>query len=132
MWSDAYKKLKGLILQGNCTSCEGLDDTKDYAHVRSALKILMFSDSENWDLSKLLAAILHLGNVEFIGNNTPPNSSPWGKRVGEPGKEEKEISQGFHLNKERAEVMWSTLVLEKCSESFSYDFGGLVGLGKRC
>ncbi|XP_015422968.1 PREDICTED: LOW QUALITY PROTEIN: unconventional myosin-VIIb [Myotis davidii] len=51
--------------QGNCTSCEGLDDAKDYAHVRSALKILMFSDAEHWDLSKLLAAILHLGNVEF-------------------------------------------------------------------
>ncbi|XP_036740230.2 unconventional myosin-VIIb isoform X1 [Manis pentadactyla] len=51
---------------GNCTSCEGLNDAKDYAHVRSAMKILMFSDSENWDLSKLLAAILHLGNVEFM------------------------------------------------------------------
>ncbi|EPY75937.1 myosin-VIIb [Camelus ferus] len=52
--------------QGNCTSCEGIDDTKDYAHVRSAMKILLFSDSENWDLSKLLAAILHLGNVQFM------------------------------------------------------------------
>ncbi|XP_016057170.1 PREDICTED: unconventional myosin-VIIb [Miniopterus natalensis] len=52
--------------QGNCTSCEGLHDAQDYAHVRSALKILMFSDAENWDLSKLLAAILHLGNVEFM------------------------------------------------------------------
>ncbi|KAB0402783.1 hypothetical protein E2I00_005145, partial [Balaenoptera physalus] len=52
--------------QGNCTSCEGLSDAKNYAHVRSAMKILMFSDSENWDLSKLLAAILHLGNVEFM------------------------------------------------------------------
>ncbi|XP_032209871.1 unconventional myosin-VIIb isoform X2 [Mustela erminea] len=54
------------LTMGNCTSCEGLDDAKDYAHVRSAMKILMFSDSENWDLSKLLAAILHLGNVEFM------------------------------------------------------------------
>ncbi|XP_019480078.1 PREDICTED: unconventional myosin-VIIb isoform X1 [Hipposideros armiger] len=54
------------LTMGNCTSCEGLDDAKDYAHVRSALKILMFSDSENWDLSKLLAAILHLGNMEFM------------------------------------------------------------------
>ncbi|XP_032261983.1 unconventional myosin-VIIb [Phoca vitulina] len=52
--------------QGNCTSCEGVNDAKDYAHVRSAMKILMFSDSENWDLSKLLAAILHLGNVKFM------------------------------------------------------------------
>lgn len=73
----------GPILQGNCTSCEGLNDAKDYAHVRSAMKILMFSDSENWDLSKLLAAILHLGNVEFMGNavstqSTPPGEEEWG------------------------------------------------------
>ncbi|KAM9249280.1 unconventional myosin-VIIb [Dugong dugon] len=54
------------LTMGNCSSCEGLDDAKDYAHVRSAMKILMFSDSENWDISKLLAAILHLGNVEFM------------------------------------------------------------------
>ncbi|KAM7104181.1 unconventional myosin-VIIb isoform 2-T2 [Molossus nigricans] len=54
------------LTMGNCTSCEGVDDARDYAHVRSALKILMFSDADNWDLSKLLAAILHLGNVEFI------------------------------------------------------------------
>ncbi|XP_054934667.1 unconventional myosin-VIIb isoform X1 [Physeter macrocephalus] len=54
------------LTMGNCTSCEGLNDAKDYAHVRSAMKILMFSDSDNWDLSKLLAAILHLGNVEFM------------------------------------------------------------------
>ncbi|KAI4543990.1 hypothetical protein MG293_004256 [Ovis ammon polii] len=68
------KKLLGLgtpseyhyLTMGNCTSCEGLNDAKDYAHVRSAMKILMFSDSENWDLSKLLATILHLGNVEFM------------------------------------------------------------------
>lgn len=32
------------------------------------MKILQFSDSENWDISKLLAAILHLGNVGFMGN----------------------------------------------------------------
>ncbi|KAF4026282.1 hypothetical protein G4228_018407 [Cervus hanglu yarkandensis] len=54
------------LTMGNCTSCEGRNDAKDYAHVRSAMKILMFSDSENWDLSKLLATILHLGNVEFM------------------------------------------------------------------
>ncbi|XP_060034081.1 unconventional myosin-VIIb [Erinaceus europaeus] len=54
------------LTMGNCTSCEGLNDAKDYAHLRSAMKILMFSDSENWDLSKLLAAILHLGNVKFM------------------------------------------------------------------
>lgn len=54
------------LTMGNCTSYEGLSDAKDYAHVRSAMKILQFSDSENWDISKLLAAILHLGNVGFM------------------------------------------------------------------
>ncbi|XP_032846433.2 unconventional myosin-VIIb isoform X2 [Tyto alba] len=53
------------LTMGNCMSCDGRNDAKDYAHIRSAMKILMFSDSENWDISKLLAAILHLGNIEF-------------------------------------------------------------------
>ncbi|KAJ6669187.1 hypothetical protein lerEdw1_007996 [Lerista edwardsae] len=53
------------LTMGECTSCEGRNDAKEYAHIRSAMKILMFSDSEHWDISKLLAAILHLGNVEF-------------------------------------------------------------------
>ncbi|NWU97400.1 MYO7A protein, partial [Upupa epops] len=53
------------LTMGSCISCDGRNDAKDYAHIRSAMKILMFSDSEHWDISKLLAAILHLGNVEF-------------------------------------------------------------------
>uniref|UniRef100_A0A8C4WI61 Myosin VIIB n=1 Tax=Gopherus evgoodei TaxID=1825980 RepID=A0A8C4WI61_9SAUR len=53
------------LTMGDCTSCDGRNDAKEYAHVRSAMKVLMFSDSEHWDISKLLAAILHLGNVEF-------------------------------------------------------------------
>lgn len=54
-------------LQGKCTFCEGRNDAKEYAHICSAMKILMFSDSEQWNISKLLAAILHLGNVKFEG-----------------------------------------------------------------
>jgi hypothetical protein len=44
------------------------------------MKILQFSDSENWDISKLLAAILHLGNVGFMGNvclNNTPGKEEW-------------------------------------------------------
>lgn len=55
--------------QGNCTSCEGRDDVKEYAHFRSALKILMFTENDSWEISKLLAAILHLGNVKFEGED---------------------------------------------------------------
>uniref|UniRef100_A0A667ZSS2 Si:ch73-194h10.2 n=1 Tax=Myripristis murdjan TaxID=586833 RepID=A0A667ZSS2_9TELE len=53
------------LTMGNCTSCEGRDDIKEYAHFRSALKILMFTENDSWEISKLLAAILHLGNVDF-------------------------------------------------------------------
>uniref|UniRef100_A0A663EAZ9 Myosin VIIB n=1 Tax=Aquila chrysaetos chrysaetos TaxID=223781 RepID=A0A663EAZ9_AQUCH len=62
-----YTYLTMVIVSGNCMSCDSRNDAKDYAHIRSAMKILMFSDSEHWDISKLLAAILHLGNVEFEG-----------------------------------------------------------------
>ncbi|XP_077205445.1 unconventional myosin-VIIb isoform X2 [Paroedura picta] len=53
------------LTMGNCISCESHNDAKEYAHICSAMKILMFSDSEHWEISKLLAAILHLGNIQF-------------------------------------------------------------------
>ncbi|XP_063748289.1 unconventional myosin-VIIa [Eleginops maclovinus] len=53
------------LTMGKCTSCEGRDDVKEYAHFRSALKILMFTDNDSWEISRLLAAILHIGNVDY-------------------------------------------------------------------
>uniref|UniRef100_A0A3Q3MGT9 Myosin VIIAa n=1 Tax=Mastacembelus armatus TaxID=205130 RepID=A0A3Q3MGT9_9TELE len=50
---------------GNCTVCDGRDDMKEYSNIRSAMKVLMFTDRENWEISKLLAAILHLGNLRY-------------------------------------------------------------------
>ncbi|KAM5165557.1 unconventional myosin-VIIb [Mantella aurantiaca] len=50
---------------GNCIDCDGRNDTRDFAQVRSAMKILLFSEQDQSDINKLLAAILHLGNVEF-------------------------------------------------------------------
>ncbi|XP_055364625.1 unconventional myosin-VIIa isoform X2 [Betta splendens] len=55
------------LTMGNCTSCDGRDDIKEYAHFRSAMKILMFKENDSWEISKLLAAILHLGNIDFEG-----------------------------------------------------------------
>uniref|UniRef100_A0A8C7GGW7 Unconventional myosin-VIIa-like n=1 Tax=Oncorhynchus kisutch TaxID=8019 RepID=A0A8C7GGW7_ONCKI len=55
------------LTMGNCTSCDGRDDIKEYAHFRSAMKILMFSENDSWEINKLLAAMLHLGNVHFEG-----------------------------------------------------------------
>uniref|UniRef100_A0AAR2L4U3 Myosin VIIBa n=1 Tax=Pygocentrus nattereri TaxID=42514 RepID=A0AAR2L4U3_PYGNA len=55
------------LFMGECTSCEGRDDIKEYAHFRSAMKILTFTENDSWEIHKLLAAILHLGNVNFEG-----------------------------------------------------------------
>lgn len=54
-------------LQGNCTACDGRDDLSDYSSILSAMKVLMFTETENWEISKLLAAILHMGNLRFEG-----------------------------------------------------------------
>ncbi|CAL4075619.1 unnamed protein product, partial [Meganyctiphanes norvegica] len=56
-----YKYLVG----GNSTTCEGRDDAREFADIRSAMKVLMFGDSEVWEILKLLAAMLHMGNVKF-------------------------------------------------------------------
>ncbi|XP_049339672.1 myosin VIIAa isoform X2 [Astyanax mexicanus] len=72
MTSDQKKKL-GLgkatdytyLTIGNCTVCDGRDDQKEYSNIRSAMKVLMFTDTENWEISKLLASILHMGNLHY-------------------------------------------------------------------
>lgn len=33
------------------------------------MKILMFKEIESWEIFKLLAALLHLGNVSFQGDD---------------------------------------------------------------
>lgn len=58
-----------MVLQGGCISCEGRDDAKDYRSILSAMD-LFFSKAERLDILKLLAAILHLGNVCFEGEWT--------------------------------------------------------------
>ncbi|KAM5247362.1 unconventional myosin-VIIa isoform 3-T3 [Ctenodactylus gundi] len=71
--SEEQKKKLGLgqaadynyLAMGNCTTCEGRVDSQEYANIRSAMKVLMFTDTENWEISKLLAAILHLGNLQY-------------------------------------------------------------------
>ncbi|XP_047608709.1 LOW QUALITY PROTEIN: unconventional myosin-VIIa [Phacochoerus africanus] len=71
--SEEQKKKLGLgqatdynyLAMGNCITCEGREDSQEYANIRSAMKVLMFTDTENWEISKLLAAILHLGNLQY-------------------------------------------------------------------
>ncbi|KAK2848266.1 hypothetical protein Q7C36_009948 [Tachysurus vachellii] len=50
---------------GKCTVCDGRDDQKEYSNICSAMKVLLFTDTENWEISKLLASILHMGNLRY-------------------------------------------------------------------
>ncbi|XP_053165962.1 unconventional myosin-VIIa isoform X3 [Hemicordylus capensis] len=53
------------LSMGNCITCDGRDDSKEYSNIRAAMKVLMFTDTENWEISKLLASILHMGNLRY-------------------------------------------------------------------
>jgi myosin-7 len=56
-----------LCCQGKSLICDGRDDAAEFADVRSAMKVLNFSDEEILNIVRLLAAILHLGNVKYNG-----------------------------------------------------------------
>lgn len=47
--------------------CDGRDDAAEFADIRSAMKVLMMSDQEIWDILKILAALLHMGNIKYKG-----------------------------------------------------------------
>ncbi|CAG9097903.1 unnamed protein product [Plutella xylostella] len=56
-----YRYLSG----GNSFTCEGRDDAAEFQDIRSAMKVLLFSEQEIWEILKLLAAVLHCGNIKY-------------------------------------------------------------------
>ncbi|XP_066533908.1 unconventional myosin-VIIa [Hoplias malabaricus] len=53
------------LTQGDCVVCDGQDDADEFSRIRTALKVLTFTEKESWDIFCLLAAILHMGNISF-------------------------------------------------------------------
>ncbi|VDM12005.1 unnamed protein product [Wuchereria bancrofti] len=54
---------------GDAVEVEGRNDSADLAEIRSSMKVLMFKDSEIWSIFKILAAILHAGNIKYIAKS---------------------------------------------------------------
>jgi myosin-7 len=48
---------------GGCDG--GREDAAEFSNIRSACKVLTFTDEEIWNIMKLLAAILHIGNIKY-------------------------------------------------------------------
>ncbi|XP_068165927.1 unconventional myosin-VIIb-like [Antennarius striatus] len=55
------------LTKGGCVLCDGRDDAADFQRICSAMGVF-FSERERLQVLKLLAAILHLGNVRFQAN----------------------------------------------------------------
>ena len=65
-----YEKKENLIcfrFQGGSVVCDGRDDAAEFADIRSAMKVLMMTDNDIWDILKILAALLHMGNIKYKG-----------------------------------------------------------------
>ncbi|KAG0535472.1 hypothetical protein BDA96_04G369100 [Sorghum bicolor] len=71
--------------QSNCIKLEGLDESKEYLETRKAMDIIGISSEEQEAIFRVVAAILHLGNVEFAEGDDGDSSKP---------KDEKSL---FHL-----------------------------------
>uniref|UniRef100_A0A2I3H5K4 Unconventional myosin-Va n=1 Tax=Nomascus leucogenys TaxID=61853 RepID=A0A2I3H5K4_NOMLE len=67
--------------QGGSPAIEGVDDAKEMAHTRQACTLLGISESHQMGIFRILAGILHLGNVGFTSRDAdsctiPPKHEP--------------------------------------------------------
>ncbi|KAI5649888.1 hypothetical protein M9H77_35893 [Catharanthus roseus] len=62
--------------QSNCYELDGVDDSKEYQATRSAMDIVGISSDEQDAIFRVIAAILHLGNIKFAKGNETDSSEP--------------------------------------------------------
>lgn len=52
---------------------EKRDESVEWANIRAAMRVLTFTDDEIWQIMRLLAALLHIGNVKSTGTSRVPS-----------------------------------------------------------
>ncbi len=55
---------------GSCTTVDNVDDALDFQYTRRAMETLQIPKDVQIDIFSCLAAILHLGNMQFVGADT--------------------------------------------------------------
>ncbi|KAL4094394.1 hypothetical protein PRIC1_010055 [Phytophthora ramorum] len=79
VWNYTY------LTRGDCVEVDGVDDATEFDQLRRCLEQLgMDSASFQRPMFELLAAILHLGNVQFESSTTQDNSNGDDRREDEP------------------------------------------------
>ncbi|KNA25025.1 hypothetical protein SOVF_010320 [Spinacia oleracea] len=62
--------------QTNCIELEGVDDREEYLATRRAMDVVGLSPDEQDGIFRVVAAILHLGNIEFAKGKEMDSSEP--------------------------------------------------------
>lgn len=62
--------------QSNCYDLDGIDDPKEYIATRRAMDVVGISADEQDAIFRVVAAILHLGNIEFTKGKEMDSSVP--------------------------------------------------------
>ncbi|XP_044498190.1 myosin-6-like isoform X3 [Mangifera indica] len=62
--------------QSNCYELDGVDDSKEYVTTRRAMDVVGISSDDQDAIFRVVAAILHLGNIEFAKGEEPDSSKP--------------------------------------------------------
>ncbi|XP_061368583.1 myosin-6-like isoform X2 [Gastrolobium bilobum] len=62
--------------QSNCYELDGFDESKEYCDTRRAMDVVGISSEEQEAIFRVVAAILHLGNIEFTKGKEMDSSMP--------------------------------------------------------
>ncbi|KAM7485326.1 hypothetical protein LguiA_001335 [Lonicera macranthoides] len=62
--------------QSNCFQLDGVDESKEYLATKRAMDVVGISSSEQEAIFRVVAAVLHLGNIEFAKGREADSSEP--------------------------------------------------------
>ncbi|XP_076898551.1 myosin-7-like [Bidens hawaiensis] len=62
--------------QSNCYQLTGVDESKEYLATQHAMGVVGINSDEQEAIFRVVAAILHLGNIEFTRGSEPDSSQP--------------------------------------------------------